>query len=77
MFDLDSRIVVGRIVYRLLRALNNPDAVEEAVQRILPELTTLSAKLDLITDVGHREGAGHQGAVLRDVDEAVVCVRLC
>jgi hypothetical protein len=60
MFDLDSRLVVLRVTYRLLRSLNNPTAVETVVQQILPELKSLSAKLDLILQVGHREAWGHK-----------------
>lgn len=60
MFDLDTRLVVGRVTYRLLRSLGNPAAVEAAVRHILPELKSLSARLELITDVGYREGAGHK-----------------
>ena len=58
MLEFDTRMVVGRVVYRLLRALKVPDAVEAAVLEILPELTTLSAKFELLTHVGYREGAG-------------------
>ena len=54
MFDLlDRRMIVVRVVLRLLRSLDNANAVESAVRQILPELTTLSAKLELITTVGH------------------------
>jgi hypothetical protein len=60
MFDFDARIVVGRVTYRLLRSLPDPDAVKRAVDQILPELTTLSARFEVITDIGHREGAGHK-----------------
>lgn len=60
MFDLDTRLVVGRVVYRLVRALKDPQSVEAAVREILPHVTSLSAKLELITDVGYREGAGHK-----------------
>lgn len=61
MFDLlDRRMIVVRVVLRLLRSLDNANAVESAVRQILPELTTLSAKLELITTVGHRENAGHK-----------------
>ena len=60
MFDLDTRIAVGRVVYRLIRSLKKPDAIEAAVREILPQLTTLSAKAQLITMVGYREGAGHR-----------------
>ena len=60
MFDLEPRQVVGRVVYRLVRSLKDPDAIEAAVRSILPQLTTLSAKAQLITMVGHQEGAGHE-----------------
>lgn len=60
MFGLDAGTVVGRITYRLLRTLATPESVEAAVRMILPELTSLSAKWDLITSIGHREGSGHK-----------------
>jgi hypothetical protein len=60
MFDLDTRMVVGRVVYRLLRTVGDPDALEADVVEILPELSTLSSKLELISNVGYREGAGHK-----------------
>jgi hypothetical protein len=60
MFEFDPRMVVGRVVYRLLRSLQVPDAVEGAVWEILPKLTTLYAKFELLTIVGYREHAGHR-----------------
>ncbi len=60
MFDLDIRLVIGRVVYRLIRALKTPDAIESAVQEILPQVKTLSSKQELITDVGYRDSAGHK-----------------
>lgn len=60
MFEMDTRLVVTRVTYRLLRSLKDPVATEAAVRQILPELKTLSAKLELIGDVGHREGRGHK-----------------
>lgn len=60
LFDLDARLVVGRVVYRLLRSLNDPVAVENAVRAIWPELTSLSAKLQLIEKVGYWQGVGHK-----------------
>ncbi len=59
MFELDSRFAVRRVTYRLLRSLNDPSAIEAAVRQILPEVRSLSAKLELIGQVGHREGRGH------------------
>jgi len=60
MFDFDARIVVGRTVYRLLRQLGDPSSVEQAVRAILPELSSLSASLELLSMVGYRAGAGHK-----------------
>lgn len=60
MIDFDTRTVVGRVVYRLVRSLKNPDAVEAAVRQILTQLNTLYAKDQLITIVGYRKGAGHR-----------------
>jgi hypothetical protein len=60
MFDLDTQIIVTRVTYRLLRSLDNPAAVEVAVRQILPELKSLSASLELISDIGYREGRGHK-----------------
>lgn len=60
MFDLDTRLVVGRVIYRLIRALKEPDAVEAVVKEILPQVKPLSSKQQLITTVGYREGAGHK-----------------
>jgi hypothetical protein len=59
-FDFGSGMVVTRVTYRLLRSLKDPDAIEAAVRDILPHVTTLSAKLELIGQVGFREGQGHK-----------------
>jgi hypothetical protein len=59
MFDLDAGMVVGRVVYRLVRALETPDIIEQAVESVLPELHAFSSKMELIAIVGHQEGAGH------------------
>lgn len=60
MMDFGENIKITRVVYRLLRALKNPDEIENKVESILPEVTTLSARLDLIGIVGHIEGVGHK-----------------
>jgi hypothetical protein len=59
MFDLDTRLVVARVTYRLLRVLKDPVAVEVTVREILPQLNSLAAKLEVISDIGYREGVGH------------------
>lgn len=60
MSDLDDRLVVRRVVYRLVRVLKDPQALEAAVREILPQVPSLSSKLELITVIGHRKGAGHK-----------------
>jgi len=60
ILDLGSELVVGRVVYRLLRSLKDPDKVEAAVRNILPHLHSLSAKEQLINMVGFRENVGHK-----------------
>jgi predicted KAP-like P-loop ATPase len=60
LLGFSARFTVTRVTYRLLRSLSDPNDIEAAVRAILPELTSLSAKLELITEVGYREGAGHK-----------------
>jgi hypothetical protein len=60
MLDFSTSLVVTRVTYRLLKSLGDPAAVDAAVRTILPEITTLSAKDELITDVGYRENQGHK-----------------
>ncbi len=60
MFDFGTRMIVGRVVYRLVRSLNEPAAVEKAAREILPQVTSLGSKMELVLDLGHREGAGHK-----------------
>ncbi len=60
MFEPTPRLIVARVVLRLLRSLGDAGEVETAVREILPELLTLSAKLELLTLIGHREGAGQR-----------------
>ena len=60
LFSIETRLVVTRVVYRLLRSLRDPSAVEAAVREILPRLQSLSAKLEVILDIGYQEGAGHK-----------------
>ena len=60
MFDFGPRIVVSRVVLRLLRTLKDHTPTMSAVQQILPQVNSLSAKLELVTDVGYRDDAGHK-----------------
>jgi KAP family P-loop domain len=60
MFDPDTRTIVGRVVFRLLRAAGDHSDVAAAVRAILPELNSLYGRWEVITDVGYRENAGHK-----------------
>ena len=60
MFDLHSRRAVPYVSSRLLKSLNDPAKVEKAVRQILPELRSLSSKLELISIVGYQDGVGHE-----------------
>ena len=60
MFELDSSVYVTRVVYRLLRSIRDGEQIAQVAQSILRELRTLSAKLELIDIVGHRENVGHK-----------------
>jgi hypothetical protein len=60
MTSFDARTVVNRVTYRLLRSIGDHGNVETAMRQILPEVATLSAKWELISQVGYREGAGHK-----------------
>jgi len=59
-FEWSELLVVTRVTFRLLRSLKSKDAVEKAVRLILPELNSLSAKLELIVDIGYRPKEGHE-----------------
>lgn len=56
----DARITVTRVVLRLLRQLGKPDLIEEAVSKVMPNVSTLSARLELVRLVGYKEGSGHK-----------------
>jgi hypothetical protein len=60
MTELPPRFAVARVSLRLLRSLKDPAIVEAAVRKILPELRSLSSKLELITMVGYLKDAGHK-----------------
>lgn len=61
MFVLVSaRLVVARVVLRLLNRLDSPEKVMKATEQILTEISSLTSRFELITLVGHREGAGHK-----------------
>lgn len=60
MFDFGTRTTVLRVSYRLLKSLDDEGATEKAAREILSQLTTLSAKREVIFQIGYHEGAGHK-----------------
>jgi len=60
MFALHPALIVDRVVYRLVRSLKDPDAIEEAVREILPQVSTLSSRLALIDTIGYRQDVGER-----------------
>lgn len=58
MFDIDSDMVVGRLVLRLLRRVDNELRLG-IVEQVLPEITSLTGRMKLADIVGHRENLGH------------------
>lgn len=59
-FGFDNRTIVGRVVYRLLKSLNDQSLTVKSVDEIIPQLKTLYAKDQIITIIGYRENAGHK-----------------
>ena len=60
MFELDSEMVIERVVYRLISVVESKDRVEELLVEILANVNTLSARLRLIQMVGYREHVGQK-----------------
>lgn len=58
LLNFRADLVISRVTIRLLRTLSSEQKVEQAVREILPYLNNLSAKLQLIGDVGHDESRG-------------------
>ena len=59
-FDLDPRHFVRRVVYRLLRSLNDRNAVRKAVETILHRIERFWSKRELILIVGYQKNTGHK-----------------
>ena len=61
MFDVSRPdIIVGRVVLRLLRSIEDDNERELAARKILSQLESYSTSLDFIELIGHREGIGHK-----------------
>jgi len=66
----DKHVTVRRVVLRLLRRLSDGEATEDAVKKILPEVSTLSERIKLLQLVGHEKDVGH-GLVRPEVSQAL------
>lgn len=60
MFDVHTRTVVGRVIYRLLRTIKETHVMEAVVREILPQIASLSSKQELILKVGYVKDIGHK-----------------
>lgn len=72
LFGFNTRLSVTRVTLRLVRSLKEPQAIADAVRAILPRLNSLTARAELVSDVGHVEREGHK---LVDEAEAVILER--
>lgn len=59
-FSFGPRLSIARVTLRLVRSLKEPETILSAVRSIIPRLMTLSAKAELVSDVGHEENEGHK-----------------
>lgn len=66
LMEFKSHAVVNRIVYKILTSVST-ESVATLVEEILPQLETLSSKMWLVIQVGHRKDRGHK---LVNVNEA-------
>jgi predicted KAP-like P-loop ATPase len=60
MMDFGADLVVTRVVLRLLRRIDDEDKRLALVERVLPEVTQLTGRLELIDLAGHRANVGHR-----------------
>ena len=62
----ETRMIVRSVIRVLLDLLNGPDVVKDAVQCILPELTSFSSKMDLVYRLESQTGLDEFKRRLRD-----------
>ncbi len=58
--DFPPTFTVTCVVFRLLKCLPDSTSIKAAVREILPELKSLSSKLELINMIGYREEVGEK-----------------
>ena len=59
-FSFPPRLKVTRVVYRLLKRLENPNDLMAAMNEMTSKVDTLSGWFQLVEMVGHRESVGHK-----------------
>ena len=59
LFGISPRLRANRLLYRLLRSVEDPRTLGHYVREFLQRIRTLSGKLEIINLVGHLEGIGH------------------
>lgn len=59
-YTFGPRFVVTRVVLRMLNSCTDCTSREQAVRSALPQLTTLTAKRELLRIVGYEENSGHE-----------------
>jgi predicted KAP-like P-loop ATPase len=60
MMDFGAELVVGRVVLRMLRRIDDEGERLAIVERVLPAIEHLTGRMELIDTVGHRENVGHR-----------------
>ena len=69
LIEHSPTITIARVVLRLLKCLDDSTSIENAVRKVLPELASLSSKLELVSIVGYQEGVGHKLATEQTASE--------
>ena len=59
LFGISPRFRVTRVLYRLLKRVEDPVTLGHYVRELLQRIHTLSGKLEIIDLVGHQQGVGH------------------
>ena len=60
ILDVSPRLKVERVVYRLLRVVEDPEALAPVMDGVLDNVKALSGWLCLIEKVGYRKSVGHK-----------------
>lgn len=58
--DVNGKLSLKRVVYRMLRSFGSPESVDRAVAKILRETESLSGKQMIIDIIGYTKDVGHR-----------------